>query len=264
MCRGIIKSTDTTALHTRRRKQCCTGKHGQTIFHFTVTHTPFHVFRTVACSARPNENVSAQGLQPSTWFIAFKCRVAFSSDCPPDKNCSAVRNFTSEKTIHAKQHCKELSRLRLSHATTFNDIATAIKLQSLAIISSGQCNVRHVTYGDAWHGHGDGPLQRNHSSATDVLGRIRGGAAVARAHHVRLQQRALQIHVVIDEGLDVALVQHRMSHEATAPTQQYYEGNRTKAAATQKLKLSRTLYVVERTRWSACVPFTMTIHRACG
>ena len=46
--------------------------------------SPFHVFRTLFCRALAYEKDTCHGL--GDWFMAFRLRVASSSDCPPDRN----------------------------------------------------------------------------------------------------------------------------------------------------------------------------------
>lgn len=53
---------------------------------FTFSSLPCHALRTLACKALPKEKVRAHGFLPGKTFIAFRLRVASSSDCPPDKN----------------------------------------------------------------------------------------------------------------------------------------------------------------------------------
>lgn len=46
--------------------------------------SPFHVLRTLFCRALAYEKDTCHGL--GAWFMAFRLRVASSSDCPPDRN----------------------------------------------------------------------------------------------------------------------------------------------------------------------------------
>ena len=50
-----------------------------------------------ACRALPYENVTAQGNATPAWCIAFRCIVASSSDCPPDRKAPDADNSTREE-----------------------------------------------------------------------------------------------------------------------------------------------------------------------
>mmetsp|Transcript_6264 Transcript_6264/g.22928 ORF Transcript_6264/g.22928 Transcript_6264/m.22928 type:complete len:243 (-) Transcript_6264:476-1204(-) len=52
----------------------------------TLAASPLHAFKTLDCNARPYENDSAHGFTAGSLFIAFRCAVASSSLCPPDRN----------------------------------------------------------------------------------------------------------------------------------------------------------------------------------